>query len=276
MAGSFLSGRSARVRRQLAAEGGGLRRRFDAQLGGQHPRAPLVLADHRGPVAGRSVQPHQQAVAGLVQRVQRQPAPGVGQRLVVAAPGEQRAGQLLQRGRQLQAQVLGGEGLPGVELGRPLEGEAGQKVVSVKAGHFGQGGQAIVAQMLGRVAVGSDARLEDAKAAHVHLQAGLGGQGHLVILEPQPALADGAPQVIEDAAQRAMGVLRVLLRPEQRCQHIAAVRSVGGSQIGEQRQRLAAMEAHRDAVALGARWAKEGDVEGGHWDTSHEHGHIIA
>lgn len=95
--GNFKSWRLSHIANfsQLAVEDRGLQRRGDTQFRGQHLAVLFVLADHGDRIAGCGVQAHQQAVAGLVQRIQRQAAPGVGQGLVVAMAGEQRAGQPL-------------------------------------------------------------------------------------------------------------------------------------------------------------------------------------
>ena len=65
---------------------------------------------------------------------------------------------------------LGLEGLPGVELGGIVQGEAGQEVGGVEIGRFRQRGQAGVARPVRRVAVRGDLGEQLVEATDVHPQ----------------------------------------------------------------------------------------------------------
>jgi len=195
---------------------------------------------------------HQQAVAGFIERVQREPAPRIRQRQVVLAPGCQTGGQFRQHAGQLQAQTLGGERLPIIELRRSPQGEPGQEIAPEDLRRLGQGGKAIIAQGAGRVTVSGHPLHQAAKPPDIHAQSRGRPQRHAGAVNRQPLFAGGPTEVVEAPAQRRMSLGLVQLRPEQCGERVAAVRLIGGGQMCEQGERLVAMERHRGACPLSA------------------------
>jgi hypothetical protein len=95
-------------------------------------RAFGVLAQGGGALARSGVQPHQVTVGRLMQWVERQPAPGVGNGRLVCPLVAVAAHQSLEGRGQLPAQPLGLEELPVVKVGAIAQREAGQKVPTVR------------------------------------------------------------------------------------------------------------------------------------------------
>jgi hypothetical protein len=75
----------------------------------------------------------------LVQRIQRQPAPGIGDGQGVVALATVTTDQSLQGRGQCLALTLSLKELPLVESGTIWEAETGQEVAGVAGGGFGQG-----------------------------------------------------------------------------------------------------------------------------------------
>src|SRR4029450_11910816 len=88
--------------------------------GAAHARAP--------PAAAPGVDPHQLAVARLVQGVEGQPAAGGVDRVVPVVLADLGRGQPLQGPGELPSQSLGLEVLPVVEAGAAAQAEPGQEV----------------------------------------------------------------------------------------------------------------------------------------------------
>jgi hypothetical protein len=106
--------------------------RFCTELLLQQPFALAVLPQRGGTLARSDIEAHQCPVGGLVQRVECQPAAGVGDRriviVVVAVPPRQP----LQGTRHFVAQSLPLKELPFVERRRITEGKAGHERVTVE------------------------------------------------------------------------------------------------------------------------------------------------
>jgi hypothetical protein len=76
--------------------------------------------------------------------------------------------------------------------------------------------------------------------------------------------ADDAAQGRERAPQRAARVLGVVLRPEQFGQDVARSGTFDQRQVGEQRHRLAGVEADRDPVVLDPRGPEQHHLDRSH------------
>jgi len=109
-----------------------LRIGLDAQLFLQQADALFVLAHGGRPLPGPGVQFHHLPVSRLVQRIQRQPATAVFDRLVIRSLEHVVVDEKLQGPAQRLAQPLGLEKLPLVKFGAVGQREACHKIVAIE------------------------------------------------------------------------------------------------------------------------------------------------
>jgi hypothetical protein len=192
-------------------------------------------------------------VGGLVQRVQRQPALGVGDRRLPAPPDGLGVDQPLQRARPLPAQRVGLGELPVLELRGVPQGEAGEEVAAVQRDRLGERLGALGAGPFRLVAVRVAARHQGAEAPDVQLHARRDQLQPAAVRGDPGGAAEGVVQRGERAPQRGARVGVVRLRPQQRGQLVAPVAAAAARQVGEQRDRLAGVDPQRRAAHLHAR-----------------------
>jgi hypothetical protein len=154
----------------LFVQGRGFFGGWETQFCLEDPHTLLVLAQSGGTLTGLGVQLHQMPVDWLVQRVERQPAPGVGDGRLVFPLGAVSAHQSLQRARQFIPQSLGLEELPLVVRRAVAQREPGHKVVAIQLHRLLQERNAVPAGLRRRVAVGLVRRQLLAEIVHVQPQ----------------------------------------------------------------------------------------------------------
>ena len=248
----------------------GFRLRLHTEFLRQHAHAFLVLAHGSRTVAGLGVEAHQGAVGRLVQGVQCQPAAGIGDCQVELPPSRLGVdmGQLVQHRRQFALQRLALQKLPGVELRRIRQREAGQEVAAIDVGGQRQGLDAAITQM-GRGMVVRGGRSEQAaKLGDVHVQTRLLRQCELAIRAIQPLLSQRVVQRVERMAEIGSHAFVAQFRPEQSSQHIATVRLLRHGKIDEKANGLAPGHMDRCAVAFDMRRAEEFEGDGRQFDPS--------
>ena len=175
------------------------------------------------------------AVRGLVQGVQRQPAPGVGNSGVEVTLRGVVIGQAHQRVRQVIAQPFGLEELPVVEVSAVAQGETAQEVVSVQLRRLFQKRHAIGTGLGGRMLVrlrGCEP-LAELDNVDPHIRVGVGDDR--LAVRHQPLAAQRPSDRREVAAQTRPSAARLQLRPEQRDQRFAAVSLARDRQVGDER-----------------------------------------
>ncbi len=124
-----------------------------AQFFFKQARAFLILPQRRRVLPGPRIQLHQLAMRRLVQCVERQPAPRIGNRRFVLRPIGMPPDQVLQCFGQQVTQPLGFKELPLVEFGTVGQAEARHEISVVKIHRGLQGGGALRTQMPVRVRV---------------------------------------------------------------------------------------------------------------------------
>ena len=240
--------RARRLQRALAdrlIELGRLGQRRHPQLARERAHAIAILGERGGAIALRGVDPDQCAVGRLVERVELEPAAGMGE-----LPG--RLGQPRQHCGQLASQRVGLATLPVLEGGRIAKPEALEEVA---------------AKALGR-GLQPSRRGVGAEAIDVDLEPGPAHERHVIARRLDRAGADGAAQRRERAPQRAARVLGVVPRPEQLGQDVARPWALDQRQVGEQRHRLAGVEGDRDPVVLDPRGPEQHHLDRRHLRTT--------
>ena len=178
-------------------------------------RALLVLAQRGRPLAGLVVQLHQGAVGRLVQRVERQPAPGVRDGRLDLTLGTVSTHELLEGRCQILAQPFGLEELPLVEGWAVGQGEPRHKVPPIELDGLGERDQAVGADGVLGMAVFPPVAQPAAEPLHVHPQAKAGVQADGFPVREQPLCAQRLPEHRQVAAQVGPGATGFELGPEQ-------------------------------------------------------------
>ena len=221
----------------------------------QHGSAPVVLAQRLDVLIRQAVQPHQLAVNGFLQRVQRQPPSPILDGLLVLAPFSVDLHQPLERGGMLAPQILLHHPLPILKVGAVSQVEAREELPPRELQGCGQ-----IAPRSGEIALGVcplPALQATSELGCVHPQALPGGQPRAEAVGAKTVLTDSRPQKREGLAQAGSPVLPVLLPVQQLGQLIAAVTLRGHRQVGKQGHHLAAANLHGDIAETDARGAKK-------------------
>jgi hypothetical protein len=218
----------------------------------------VVDTQRPGPVAAGVVQPHQEPVGTLAQRVGPQDPLGVPDRLSVVALGLQELDQPLQGGQPAPPQ-------PVALLQQPLVVPALQQVAPVQLGRLTEGGQ-LLGGLRGPLGPGGrrfeGGHVDPAGGAVAPAQA---PGGHL---EEPVGVGQGPAQDVEQVAQVGPGLGLAGVGPEQEGQALAGLgRLPVEHQEGEQRLGPGRAERrHRDPVVAQVELAEEPDpqVRGAH------------
>ncbi len=149
---------------------GGLLQGRDPQLLLQDAHALLVLPQRGAALTCQGVELHHLPVGGLVQGIQRQPASGVGYGCRIAALGSMPGYQSFQRTGKIPPQALRLQELPVIEFDAVAQAEAGHEMVAVQTDCIFQMGQALLADVVGRVAVGLTDLQVAVELVHVYPQ----------------------------------------------------------------------------------------------------------
>ena len=201
----------------------GGRRGGHVQLPLQGGGAGVVGPQRPGPVAAGVVQPHQEPVGRLPERVLAQEPLGVADRRGVLAPGLQQLGQPLQG-----LQVAPAQPLP--LLQQPLVVAALEQVAPVQLDRLAQGGE-----LLAGLPGPGRRRLE---GGHVQPEGGVvpPPERPLGHLQEPVGVGQGAPQVVQQVAQVGPRLGLAGVGPEQEGQALARLgRLPVEQQVGEQR-----------------------------------------
>ncbi|MEA3399883.1 MAG: hypothetical protein U9R79_01435 [Armatimonadota bacterium] len=225
-------------------DGAGLRQRADAELTLQDSGAALELAECSAPVPPGGVEGDEAAMDVLRQLVGGEVAPRRGDGGV----------ELLARGvsfdeghEDIEIGVLTVSLLldePGLELGAPGEGEAGQEGATVEIGGPAEGFEPAlrVGQPYEREEVGGD-------AVPIEADAVVGGDQHVWVRQ-------GAAQVGQEAREIAPGVGVCGVRPEEESKLLSGDRIGLGGQAVEEGADLATGDGQNGTAPFHSRWTE--------------------
>ncbi len=127
-------------------------------------------------VTGPGVQLHQPDMRRLVQGIEREPAPGVGNGLIELVPTASCPADLLQGAGQIAATTFGLEELPVIELGAVTEGEARQEIIAIERHRLIERGQTRGTGLGHRVGVRPDLGEQRVEAIDIDPEAGTSAQ----------------------------------------------------------------------------------------------------
>ena len=186
----------------------------------------------------------------LVQGIQGQPAPGVGNGHLVLSQGAVSPHQPLQGRGQLLAEALGLEELPLVKGRAVAEAEAAHKVPPIQLDRLGQGPQALGADLGFGMAVPLPGPQQLTELGYIQPDARPGIGADALPVHDQPLSAERFSEHREVAAQTRTSPAWIHLWPEQGHQRLAGVRFPRHRKIGDEGQVLPRIETDWLAVAF--------------------------
>ena len=223
--------------------GGGLLGRRDAELAMQRADALAVLRERSGPLAARPVELDQAPMGCLVQRLERQPAPGVLDRAHVAPARTEPFGETIEHRPQLARERSRLQRLPVVERRAVAEPEAGEEDVALQ--------RRGLLELREVSPTREPPELVDVEQDAVPLER------DRIARDGEPASAERRAQRRKRPPQRRARAVGCVLGPQELGEHVAAVAALLDREVGEQRGRLARVDGQRNAVAERLRRAEE-------------------
>ena len=213
----------------------------------------------RRPAAYDSDQP---PVRGLVQRVEREPAPrrrdrpARGRRRAASASARRSSTPPSSRREQVARSAAASRRTRSSRAGRSRRGTARGRARPRRAAARGS---ARTSPPAGWPCVAHSATSRRSSATSSRMP--VAAERDEVAVGLEPAAAERRAQRRERAPQRRARALRVVLGPEQRRDRVAAQRMALDREVGEQRRRLARVDLERAAVDLDDGRAEQGDRE---------------
>ena len=172
--------------------------------------------------------------------------------------------QPLQGRGQLLLQPLRLEELPLVEGGAIGEREARQEAVPVERDGLRQRAQALGTDLPLLVGVPPPGLKQAGEAVHVDPNVCTGIEADGLPLDDDPLIAQGLPDHGQVPAQVRERAARFQFWPQERDEHLARVRLACHSQVREEGDVLAVLQAEGHTIALDARRAEQLQPECGH------------